>query len=52
MTVIANFKLEYYHAALKDASDAIEIDPNFVKGYYRRASAHMALGALKGKSFN
>merc|ERR1719354_600353 len=43
----ANFKMEYYHAALLDASKSIEIDPSYVKGYYRRASANMALGKLK-----
>ncbi|KAJ3346728.1 Serine/threonine-protein phosphatase 5 [Kappamyces sp. JEL0680] len=44
---VANFKLELYGAALADASEAIKIDPKFVKGYYRRASANMALGRLK-----
>ena len=45
--LLANFKLEFYGAALADASDAIAIDSKFVKGYYRRASANMALGRLK-----
>ena len=32
---------------MQDATEAITIDPEFVKGYYRRASANMALGKLK-----
>lgn len=30
----------------KDAKDAIRHNPNFVKAYYRRGSAHVALGQL------
>ena len=26
---------------------AIELDPKFIKGYYRRASAHMSMGKFK-----
>ena len=44
---IANFKLEFYGAALADADSCLEVDPKFVKGYYRRASALLALGRLK-----
>jgi serine/threonine-protein phosphatase 5 len=33
--------------ALKDAMEAVRIDPTFVKAYYRQASAHMSLGRLK-----
>ena len=46
---VANFKLELYGSALQDADSALQIDPSFVKGYYRRASANMAIGKLKGK---
>jgi serine/threonine-protein phosphatase 5 len=44
----ANFKLELYGISLDDASKAVELDAKFVKGFYRKASAHMALGSLKG----
>jgi serine/threonine-protein phosphatase 5 len=44
---ICNFRLELYGQALIDATTAIELDPRFVKAYYRKASAHMALGQLK-----
>ncbi|KAJ1336797.1 hypothetical protein BSLG_006900 [Batrachochytrium salamandrivorans] len=40
-------KQELYAAAVKDATDAIAIDPTYVKGYYRRAVGNMALGKLK-----
>ncbi|KAF7846281.1 hypothetical protein BT93_L4704 [Corymbia citriodora subsp. variegata] len=39
----ANIKLEAYGYAVADASKAIEIDPNFVKAYYRRAVANTAI---------
>ncbi|KAK3217128.1 hypothetical protein GRF29_1g2004145 [Pseudopithomyces chartarum] len=39
----ANIKLESYGFAIADADKAIEIDPNNVKAYYRRASAHTAI---------
>ena len=34
-------------AALKDAEDCIKADKNFIKGYYRRASANMLLGKME-----
>jgi serine/threonine-protein phosphatase 5 len=48
---VSYLKLELYGSALEDAVKATELDPKFVKGYYRRASAHMALGNLKGTFF-
>ncbi|OMJ08821.1 Serine/threonine-protein phosphatase 5 [Smittium culicis] len=38
---------EGYGAAIIDADKAIELNPKFVKGYYRRASAYMAMGNIK-----
>jgi serine/threonine-protein phosphatase 5 len=32
---------------LADASKAIELDKTYVKGFYRRAAAHMSLGKFK-----
>ncbi|KAM3174521.1 hypothetical protein ACTXT7_010378 [Hymenolepis weldensis] len=40
----AYLRKELFGAALTDASKAIELDPNYAKGYYRRASANMAMG--------
>lgn len=40
---LINLKLENYGFALSDASKAIEIDPNYIKAYYRRASAYLFL---------
>jgi serine/threonine-protein phosphatase 5 len=48
---LANFKLELYGISLEDASKAVELEKTFTKGYYRKASAHMALGSLKGDRF-
>ncbi|BFU18651.1 protein phosphatase, putative [Entamoeba histolytica HM-1:IMSS-B] len=44
---ICYIKLECYKAAISDAERCVEIDPNFVKGYYRQASAFAALGQLQ-----
>ncbi|CAH0746971.1 unnamed protein product [Bemisia tabaci] len=44
---IANLKLENFGYALNDASKAIEVDRNYIKGYYRRAAAYMSLGKYK-----
>ena len=44
---IANLRLENFGYALTDASKAIECDSKYLKAYYRRAAAHMALGKYK-----
>jgi len=44
---IANLRLENYGYALADASKAIECDNKYLKAYYRRAAAFMALGKYK-----
>ena len=44
---IANLKVESFGYALTDANAAIKCDKNYLKAYYRRAAAHMALGKYK-----
>ncbi|CAH8434632.1 unnamed protein product [Heterobilharzia americana] len=44
---LAYLRTECFGYALDDASRAINVDSSYVKGYYRRASAHMALGQYK-----
>ena len=44
---IANLRQENFGYALTDAAKAIECDQNYLKAYYRRAAAHMALGKYK-----
>ncbi|KAJ3220907.1 Serine/threonine-protein phosphatase 5 [Clydaea vesicula] len=44
---ICYLKTEFYGAAVRDADKAIELDKNYVKGYYRRAVGNMALGNFK-----
>ncbi|GLH09800.1 Serine/threonine-protein phosphatase alpha-2 isoform [Gryllus bimaculatus] len=43
----AYLKTECFGYALTDADKSIEIDKSYVKGYYRRAAAHMSLGKFK-----
>ncbi|XP_058801857.1 serine/threonine-protein phosphatase 5 [Phymastichus coffea] len=43
----AYLKTECFGYALTDASKAIELDRNYIKGYYRRAAANMSLGKFK-----
>jgi serine/threonine-protein phosphatase 5 len=44
---LAYIKLENYGLAIQDATHAVEADPNYPKGYYRRGSAEFALGRTK-----
>lgn len=43
----AHTKLEEYGSAIQDATRAIEIDPKYSKGYYRRGAAYLAMGKFK-----
>ena len=43
----AYIKSEFYGYALADASKSLELDKNYIKGYYRRASSNLALGKFK-----
>lgn len=42
-----SLKLENYGIAIVDANASIEIDPKYLKAYYRRGSANFALNHLK-----
>ncbi|CAI4223253.1 unnamed protein product [Auanema sp. JU1783] len=44
---MAYLKKELYGSALEDSDSAIALDRNFIKAYYRRATANMALGRFK-----
>lgn len=39
--------MESYGYALQDAVAAVKADAGYLKGYYRRAAAHMSLGKFK-----
>ncbi|KAK2167212.1 hypothetical protein LSH36_31g05027 [Paralvinella palmiformis] len=43
----AYLKTECFGYALSDATKALELDKTYIKAYYRRASANMALGKFK-----
>jgi len=43
----ANIKTENFGRAIQDAQKAIELDKRYVKGYYRMATAKLALGKHK-----
>ncbi|KAF1795261.1 Metallo-dependent phosphatase-like [Phytophthora cactorum] len=43
----AHVKSESYGLAIEDASAAIELEPSYIKAYYRRGSAELALGHHK-----
>uniref|UniRef100_A0A8C2C2E1 Serine/threonine-protein phosphatase n=1 Tax=Cyprinus carpio TaxID=7962 RepID=A0A8C2C2E1_CYPCA len=44
---LAYLRTECYGYALVDATRALELDKNYIKGYYRRATSNMALGKFK-----
>lgn len=44
---MAHLRQESFGYALTDAISAIKSDPIYIKGYYRRAAAHMSLGKFK-----
>ncbi|ROL43092.1 Serine/threonine-protein phosphatase 5 [Anabarilius grahami] len=44
---LAYLRTECYGYALADATRALELDKNYIKGYYRRATSNMALGKFK-----
>jgi len=44
---ISYLRTECVGYALTDASNAIELDKTYVKGYYRRAAAYMSMGKFK-----
>ncbi|XP_014208354.1 serine/threonine-protein phosphatase 5 [Copidosoma floridanum] len=43
----AYIRTECFGYALSDADKALELDKNYIKGYYRRADAYMSLGKYK-----
>mmetsp|Transcript_43168 Transcript_43168/g.115463 ORF Transcript_43168/g.115463 Transcript_43168/m.115463 type:complete len:503 (+) Transcript_43168:66-1574(+) len=43
----SHIKLENYGTAITDAAEAINLDKTYIKGYYRRGTAYLALGKLK-----
>lgn len=43
----ANLKMENYGFAITDGEEAIKADPTYAKGYYRKASALLAIGKNK-----
>ncbi len=40
-------RAENYGSAIVDATEAINLEPSYIKGYYRRGTANLALGKLK-----
>nr|AAH91822.1 Zgc:110801 [Danio rerio] len=44
---LSYLRTECYGYALADATRALELDKNYLKGYYRRATSNMALGKFK-----
>lgn len=43
----AHIKLENYGQAVADADRSLDLDPHFIKAYYRRGIARLALGKYK-----
>lgn len=44
---LAHLRQESFGFALTDGESAVKSDPNYLKGYYRRAAAQMSLGKFK-----
>lgn len=44
---LAHLRQESFGLALQDGVSAVKTDPSYLKGYYRRAAAHMSLGKFK-----
>ncbi|SPP87783.1 serine/threonine-protein phosphatase 5 [Drosophila guanche] len=44
---LAHLRQESFGYALQDGVSAVKADPGYLKGYYRRAAAHMSLGKFK-----
>lgn len=44
---LAYMRCETFGLALSDSMNAIQIDANYLKAYYRRAAAQMSLGKFK-----
>lgn len=44
---LAHLRQENFGLALQDGVSAVKTDPSYLKGYYRRAAAHMSLGKFK-----
>ena len=43
---MAAIRMENYGVAIQDAEAAIDLDPNYLKAFYRRGSANYALGKV------
>eukprot|EP00246_Nothoceros_aenigmaticus_P000688 TRINITY_DN10928_c0_g2_i1.p1 TRINITY_DN10928_c0_g2~~TRINITY_DN10928_c0_g2_i1.p1 ORF type:complete len:483 (+),score=75.78 TRINITY_DN10928_c0_g2_i1:96-1544(+) len=43
----AHTKAEEYGSAISDATMSIEIDPKYIKAYYRRGAAHLAMNKFE-----
>ena len=44
---MAAIRMENYGMAIQDAEAAIDLDPNYLKAFYRRGSAKYALGKVR-----
>jgi tetratricopeptide (TPR) repeat protein len=40
---MANLRMENFGLTIADADKALELDPKYIKAYYRKGSAHMVL---------
>lgn len=49
---MAAIRMENYGIAIQDAEAAIDLDPNYLKAFYRRGSANYALGKVRNNSCN